>query len=142
MAQAKHSDTVKVHYTGKLEDDTVFDTSVNRDPLQFTIGKGQVIPGFEQAVVGMNPDESKTTKVPVDQAYGPHRKEMVLEVDRKQFPADLKPEVGQEYQIPQAQGRPTVVTITDVSESKIVLDANHPLAGKDLIFDVQLLEIL
>lgn len=142
MAQAKHSDTVKVHYTGKLEDDTVFDTSVNRDPLQFTIGKGQVIPGFEQAVVGMNPGESKTTKVPVDQAYGPHRKEMVLEVDRKQFPADLKPEVGQEYQIPQAQGRPTVVTITDVSESKIVLDANHPLAGKDLIFDVQLLEIL
>jgi len=141
MAQAKHSDTVKVHYTGKLEDDTVFDTSVNRDPLQFTIGKGQVIPGFEQAVVGMNPGESKTTKVPVDQAYGPHRKEMVLEVDRKQFPADLKPEVGQEYQIPQAQGRPTVVTITDVSESKIVLDANHPLAGKDLIFDVQLLEV-
>ena len=142
MAQAKHSDTVKVHYTGKLEDDTVFDTSVNRDPLQFTIGKGQVIPGFEQAVVGMNPGESKTTKVPVDQAYGPHQKEMVLEVDRKQFPADLKPEVGQEYQIPQAQGRPTVVTITDVSESKIVLDANHPLAGKDLIFDVQLLEVL
>jgi len=142
MAQAKHGDTVKVHYTGKLEDDTVFDTSVNRDPLQFTIGKGQVIPGFEQAVVGMNPGESKTTKVPVDQAYGPHQKEMVLEVDRKQFPADLKPEVGQEYQIPQAQGRPTVVTITDVSESKIVLDANHPLAGKDLIFDVQLLEVL
>jgi len=142
MAQAKHGNTVKVHYTGKLEDDTVFDTSVNRDPLQFTIGEGQVIPGFEQAVVGMNPGESKTTKVPVDQAYGPHRKEMVLEVDRKQFPADLKPEVGQEYQIPQAQGRPTVVTITDVSESKIVLDANHPLAGKDLIFDVQLLEVL
>jgi len=142
MAQAKDGNTVKVHYTGKLEDGTVFDTSVNRDPLQFTIGKGQVIPGFEQAVVGMNPGESKTTKLPADQAYGSHRKEMVLEVDRKQFPAHLKPEVGQQYQIPQAQARSTVVTITDISESKIVLDANHPLAGKDLTFDVQLLEIL
>ena len=144
MAQtkAKEGDSVKVHYTGKFEDGTVFDTSVNRDPLQFTIGKSQVIPGFEQAVVGMSPDESRTVKVPADQAYGPHREEMILEVDRKQFPAQLKPELGKQYQIPQAQGRPRVVTITDVSESKIVLDANHPLAGKDLIFDVQLLEIL
>lgn len=143
MAQtkAKEGDSVKVHYTGKLEDGTVFDTSVNRDPLQFTIGKSQVIPGFEQAVVGMTADESKTVKIPADQAYGPHRKQMILEVDREQFPAHLKPEVGQQYQIPQAQGRPTVVTITNVSESKVVLDANHPLAGRDLIFDVQLLEI-
>ena len=144
MAQtkAKEGNTVKVHYTCKLEDGTVFDTSVNRDPFQFTIGKGQVIPGFEQTVLGMSPDESKTVKVPMDQAYGPRRKEMVEEVDRKQFPADWKPEVGQQYQIPQAQGQPKVVTVTDVSESKIVLDTNHPLAGKDLIFDVQLLEIL
>lgn len=142
QTKAKQGDCVKVHYTGKLEDGTVFDTSINQTPLQFTIGKGEVIPGFEQAVVGMNLGESKTVKVPADQAYGPHREEMVLEVDRKQFPARLKPEVGQQYQIPQAHSRPTLVTITNVSESKIVLDANHPLAGKDLIFNVQLLEIL
>lgn len=144
MAQreARQGDIVKVHYTGKLEDGTVFDTSLDREPLQFTIGKGQVITGFEQAVMGMNPGESKTTKVPSGQAYGPYRKEMVLEVDRKQFPTHLKPEVGQEYQIPRENGRPTVVTVTEVSKSKVVLDANHPLAGRDLIFDVQLLEIV
>lgn len=140
--KAKQGDSVKVHYTGKLEDGTVFDSSVNREPLQFTIGKGQVITGFEQAVVGMNPGESKTTKVLSNQAYGPYRKEMVLEVDRKEFPEHLKPEIGQEYQIPREGARPTLVTVTEVSESKVVLDANHPLAGRDLIFDVQLLEII
>jgi len=144
MAQtkAKQGDSVKVHYTGKLEDGTVFDTSADRDPLQFTIGKGQVIPGFEQAMVGMKLGESKNVKVTADQAYGPYREEMVLEVGRKQFPLHLKPEVGQRYQMPQAHGRPTLVTVTKVSESNVALDANHPLAGKDLIFDVQLLEIL
>jgi hypothetical protein len=89
MAQAKHGDTVKVHYTGKLEDGTIFDTSINRDPLQFTIGEGQIIPGFEQAVVGMNPGESKTTKVPADKAYGSHHKEKVLLARRNQFLVDL-----------------------------------------------------
>ena len=142
MAQAKNGDTVKVHYTGKLEDGTVFDTSINRDPLQFTIGENQVIPGFEQAVVGMNPGESKTTKVPADKAYGPHHKEMVIVVDRNQFPANLEPKVGQQLQIRQADGRAIVVTVTDVSESSVTLDANHPLAGKDLTFDIQLIEIL
>ena len=141
MAQAKKGDTVKVHYTGKLEDGTVFDTSIERDPLQFTIGEGQVIPGFEQAVVGMNPGESKTTKVPADKAYGPHRKEMVLAVDRNQFPVDLKPKIGQQLQSRQADGRTIRVTVTDVSESSVTLDANHPLAGKDLTFDIQLVEI-
>ncbi|HID96064.1 MAG TPA: peptidylprolyl isomerase [Candidatus Latescibacteria bacterium] len=142
MAQAKNGDTVKVHYTGKLEDGTVFDTSINRDPLQFTIGGGQLIPGFEQAVVGMNPGESKTAKVPADKAYGPHLEEMVLVVDRNQFPVDLKPEVGQQLQSRQPDGRTFVVTVTDVSESSVTLDANHPLAGKDLIFDIQLIEIV
>jgi peptidylprolyl isomerase len=142
MTQAKMGDTVKVHYTGKLEDGTVFDTSTNRDPLQFTIGEGRVIPSFEQAVVGMNPGESKTTKIPADKAYGPHREELVLAVDRNQFPVDLKPEVGQRLQNRQADGRTIVVTVTDVSESSVTLDANHPLAGEDLTFDVQLLEIL
>ena len=142
MAQAKHGDTVKVHYTGKLEDGTVFDTSINRDPLQFTIGEGQIIPGFEQAVVGMNPGESKTTKVPADKAYGPHYKERVLAADRNQFPVDLKPEVGQKLQIRRTDGQTSEVTVTDVSESSVTLDANHPLAGKDLTFDIQLIEIV
>jgi len=142
MAQAKYGDTVKVHYTGKLEDGTVFDTSLNRDPLQFTIGEGQVISGFEEAVVGMNPGESKTAKVPADKAFGPYRKEMVVVVDRNQFPKHLEPKVGEQLQIHQADGRTIVATITDVSESSVTLDANHPLAGKDLIFDIQLIEIV
>jgi peptidylprolyl isomerase len=142
MAQAKHGDTVKVHYTGKLEDGTVFDTSINRDPLQFTIGEGQIIPGFEQAVVGMNPGESKTTKVPADKAYGPQHKERVLLARRNQFPVDLKPEVGQKLQIRRTDGQTSVVTVTDVSESSVTLDANHPLAGKDLTFDIQLIELV
>jgi len=142
MAQAKHGDTVKVHYTGKLEDGTVFDTSINRDPLQFTIGEGQIIPGFEQAVVGMNPGESKTTKVPADKAYGSHHKEKVLVVDRNQLPVDLKPEVGQKLQIRRTDGQIIIVTVTAVSESSVTLDANHPLAGKDLAFDIHLIELV
>ena len=142
MTEAKNGDTVKVHYTGKLDDGAVFDTSTNRDPLQFTIGKDQVIPGFEQTIIGMNPGKSKTTKIPADKAYGPHRKEMVLVVDRNQLPVDLKPEVGQQLQNRQADGRTIRVTITEVSESSVTLDANHPLAGKDLTFDVQLVEIV
>jgi len=111
-------------------------------PLQFKIGVGQVISGFEQAVVGMSPGESKNTKVPSDKAYGSYRKEMVMAVDRDKFPANIKPEVGQQYQIPQEGDRKTVVTVTDVSESSVTLDANHPLAGKDLTFDIQLIEIV
>nr|HID13942.1 peptidylprolyl isomerase [Anaerolineae bacterium] len=142
MAQAKYGDTVRVHYTGKLEDGTVFDTSIDRDPLQFTIGEGQIIPGFEQAVVGMDPGESKTAKVPADEAYGPHLEEMVQVVDRNQFPVDLEPKVGDYLQIRLADGRTIVVMVTDVSESSVTLDANHPLAGKDLTFDIRLVEIV
>jgi len=142
MAQAKPGDTVKVHYTGKLEDGTVFDTSADRDPLQFTIGEGQIIPGFEQAVVGMNPGESKTIKVLTNDAYGPHREDMVLVVDRNQLPVDLIPEVGQQLQSRQQDGQIIVVTVIAVSESTVTVDANHPLAGKDLTFDIQLVEIV
>lgn len=142
MKQAKHGDTVKVHYTGKLEDGNVFDTSTNRPPLQFTIGDGQIIPGFEQAVIGMNPGESKTTNVSMDEAYGPHRKENLLEVNREHFPAHVEPKVGQQLQIPQQNGRRSIVTVANVSESSIILDANHPLAGKNLTFQIELIEIL
>ena len=142
MAQAQNGDTVTVHYTGRLEDGTVFDSSVNRDPLQFTLGEGLLIPGFEQAVLGMNPGDSKTVEVSADQAYGPHQEEMVVEIDRQEFPPHFQPEVGQQLQIPQSDGRTTQLIVTDVSEQKVTLDANHPLAGRDLIFDIQLLEIV
>ncbi len=141
MVQAKHGDTVKVHYTGKLEDGTVFDSSESREPLEFTIGEGKIIPGFERAVVGMSPGESKTEKVPADQAFGPYREELILEVDRQQIPADVKPEVGKRLQFRHANGRATQALVTDVSESKVTLDGNHPLARSDLIFNIQLLEI-
>ena len=142
MAQAQNGDTVTVHYTGKLEDGTVFDSSVDRDPLQFTLGEGLLIPGFEQAVLGMSPGESKTVKVSADQAYGPHREEMVVEVDRREFPPHFQPEVGQQLQIPQSDDRVTRLIVTAVSEQKVTLDANHPLAGRDLTFDINLLEIV
>ncbi|RXE55146.1 peptidylprolyl isomerase [Methanoculleus taiwanensis] len=141
MAQAKEGDTVKVHYTGKLQDGTVFDSSDERAPIEFTIGEGQVISGFEQAVVGMEPGETKTTTVPAEEAYGPHRDEMLLEVDREQFPEDVQPETGQQLQISQPDGRTFFVTVSDISESSVVLDANHPLAGKDLTFEIRLVEV-
>ena len=140
-AQAKDGDTVQVHYTLKLEDGTVFDTSIGGDPLQFTIGDGQLIPGFEQAVVGMSPGESKTVEIPADEAYGPYLEEMVLVVDRDQLPDDLQPEVGQQLQLQQEDGQIVILTVIDISESSVTLDANLPLAGKDLTFDIELVEI-
>ncbi|UCD71155.1 MAG: peptidylprolyl isomerase [Syntrophobacterales bacterium] len=141
MVKAKNGDTVKVHYTGKLEDGTVFDSSENREPLEFTVGEGKIIPGVEQVVVGMSPGESKTKKIPADQAFGPYRDELVVEVDRQQIPADVKLEVGKRLQFRHTNGRATQALVTGVSESKVTLDANHPLARSDLIFDIQLLEI-
>jgi peptidylprolyl isomerase len=142
MAQAKKGDTVKVHYTGKLVDGTVFDSSLGREPLRFTIGEGQVIPGFEEAVTGMSPEESRTTEIPAEKAYGLHHEEMVMQVPRNQVPADIEPEIGQRLQVGTPSGQPVVVTITEVNEASITLDANPPLAGKDLIFDIQLVEIV
>jgi peptidylprolyl isomerase len=141
MREAKYGDTVKVHYTGKLEDGTVFDSSIDCDPLQFTIGEGQVIPGFEQAVVGMNLGESKTVTIPMDKAYGPYREEMVAVVERNKFPEHMQLEGGQQLQIRQDDGQIIFVLVIDVSESSVTLDANHPLAGEDLTFDIQLIEI-
>ncbi|MBD1805979.1 MAG: FKBP-type peptidyl-prolyl cis-trans isomerase [Symplocastrum torsivum CPER-KK1] len=141
MVQAKPGDIVKIHYTGKLDDGTVFDSSVNREPLEFTLSGGQVIPGFDEAVLGMSPGESKTQKIPMDQAYGPHRDEMVLEISRQQIPPELEPEVGQQLQVQQENGQTIPVFVTEVTESKVTLDANHPLAGEDLTFDIQLVEI-
>lgn len=142
MAQAKNGDTVKVHYTGRLEDGTVFDSSVSRKPLEFKIGAGNIIPGFESAVVGMNPGDSKEATIPADQAYGPHRDDLTVVVDRKHIPPDVNVRIDQQLQVKDPEGHTTRVTVTDVSETTVTLDANHPLAGKNLIFAIELLEIV
>ena len=138
---AKDGDTVKVHYTGTLDDGTVFDTSVEREPLEFTLGEGKVIPGFEEAVKGMKVGLSKTVTIPVEKAYGPRLDDLVIAIERPQLPENLNPEVGQRLQMQQANGRLSVVIVTDVSEKTITVDANHPMAGKDLTFELKLVEV-
>jgi peptidylprolyl isomerase len=141
MAPVKDGDTVKIHYTGKLQDGTVFDTSEGREPLSFTIGSGQVIPGFEDAVMGMVEKETKNVRIPVDRAYGPRNEELMINVPRNQVPADIRPEEGQRLQIQGPGNQPVLVVVKEVTDEYIVLDANPPLAGEDLIFDIELLEI-
>jgi peptidylprolyl isomerase len=141
MAQAKSGDTVTVHYTGTLDDGTVFDSSEGGEPLEFAIGAGNVIPGFEQAVIGMSPGDSKTATIPSDDAYGPYFEERVLVVERQQIPADLPVDVGSQLQIQQEGGMTIPVIVTDVTEAEVTLDANHPLAGEDLTFNIRLVAI-
>jgi peptidylprolyl isomerase len=141
MVRAQSGDTVRVHYTGRLGDEQVFDTSQDRDPLEFTLGSGQVIPGFDQAITGMAPGEEKTITIPSDEAYGPHRAEMVLDVGREHFPTEIEPQPGQQLQMSQDE-QTFLVTVTDVSDDSVRLDANHPLAGEDLTFQLQLVEIV
>jgi len=138
MSQVKDGDTVKVHYTGTLEDGTVFDSSEGRDPLEFTLGEGQLIPGFEKTVLGMTAGESRTVNIPAGEAYGPYRDEMVLAVPRSQFPPDMAPEPGMQLQVGQDDDQGMLVTITRITDEEVTLDANHPLAGKDLTFTIQL----
>jgi peptidylprolyl isomerase len=140
MAAAKSGDRVKVHYTGKLEDGSVFDSSASREPLEFTIGGQEVIPGFENAVVGMNPGDSKTENIPVEQAYGPRRDDMVIRVDRKEIPEDISLQVGQRLRMNQ-EGHQIIVTVAQVTAEDVTLDANHPLAGQNLVFEIELVEI-
>ncbi len=141
MTRAKIGDTVRVHYMGKLDDGTVFDTTMTHEPVEFTIGTRQVIPGFEQAVIGLEPGESVTVRVPALKAFGAYRPEMVQSVHPSQLPDGLEPEVGQQLQIPRSDGNPFLVRVTEVSDASITLDANHPLAGQDLTFNVRLVEI-
>lgn len=140
MVSAKAGDRVRVHYTGTLADGSVFDSSAGRDPLEFTVGSGQVIPGFDEAVSGMKPGEEQTVTIPAVEAYGARREELVIEVERQRLPDDLEPEVGQQLQLSQ-EGQSFVVRVTDVSEGSVTLDANHPLAGEDLTFQLQLVDI-
>lgn len=141
MAQAKQGDTVKVHYTGKLEDGKVFDTSSGREPLSFTIGEGNVIEGFESGIVGMGVGEKKTLNISPDAAYGNRNDELVAVVEKENIPEDIDVSVGQQLQVRQPDGQTINVSVTDVSEENVTLDANHPLAGRDLVFDVEIVEI-
>jgi len=141
MSKAKKNDTVKVHYTGKLTTGEVFDSSVERDPLQFTLGGGQMIKGFDTAVDGMELNEKKTVTIPADEAYGQKREDLVQSVPKTQLPADMKPEVGQNLVATGPEGQQMQVVVTNVSENDIQIDANHPLAGQDLVFEIELVEI-
>jgi len=143
MRPAKQGDTVRVHYRGKLQNGSVFDETFDRDPLRFTIGGGQVIPGFEEALVGMEPGDSKTTELPVEKAFGPYLEERVVEVPKTKFARwDPQPIVGQRVPIPQPDGSPIDVIVSEVTESKVTVDFNHPFAGQNLTIDIKLLEIV
>jgi peptidylprolyl isomerase len=144
LSKVKEGDTVKVHYTGKLtEDDSVFDSSREREPLEFTLGEGQLIPGFEQAVIGMEVGDDTTVEIASGDAYGERREDLELEVSKSDLPDNIDPQVGMQLQMQQQEnGRAIPVQITAVEDDYVKLDANHPLAGKDLTFDIELLEVV
>jgi peptidylprolyl isomerase len=142
MAQAKKGDKVLVHYTGTYDDGTVFDSSVERGPLEVTIGTGMVIPGFDRALVDMEPGQKKMVNIPVDEAYGPRAEELIAEIKREQIPADIPLEIGQQLQLSLADGGEAIVLIVDLTDTTVTLDANHPMAGLDLNFELELVEIL
>ncbi len=143
MTENAGNKTAKVHYTGTLADGTVFDSSRERDPFEFVVGAEQVIKGFDDAVVDMAVGDTKTVTVLSDDAYGPHLAERVIEVDHGQFAEGVIPEVGMQLQSDGGEGQPPmVVTVTEVTEDKVILDANHPLAGQDLTFEIELMELL
>ena len=141
MAHPRAGDTVKVHYTGRLGDGSVFDSSTERGPLELTVGQGQVIPKFEQALTEMEPGDERTVTIPAADAYGPRRPELLIDVDREQLPPNIQPTPGQHLQVRREDGETAVVTVADVSEARVTLDANHPLAGEDLTFDLRLVDV-
>lgn len=141
MQQVKSGDTVNVHYHGKLTDGSTFDSSEGREPLQFTVGQGQVIKGFDDALVDMKVGDKKTVQIPVNDAYGERRDDMLMEYPKNDFPPDMKPEAGMQLQMSDNQGNVFPVVIAEVLEDAVVLDANHPLAGQDLVFEIELVSI-
>jgi peptidylprolyl isomerase len=142
MQQVKSGDKVKVHYHGKLRSGETFDSSQGREPLEFTVGSGQVIKGFDNGVMGMQVGDKRTVEIPVQDAYGSKQDEMIIEFPRNQFPPDMKPEAGMQLMMNNGAGQSFPVTVTEVREDSVILDANHPLAGQDLIFDIELVEIV
>lgn len=134
--------TIKIHYNGRLTDGTTFDSSEGRTPLEFTVGSGSVIKGFDDGVQGMSIGEKKTIEIPFLQAYGPEDPSMIIEFPSDRLPEDLKPEIGMQLNMNNAEGQQFPVVITEITDENIILNANHPLAGKDLIFDLELVEIV
>ncbi len=141
MTKAKKGDKVKVHYTGKLTSGDEFDSSAGRSPLEFTVGAGQMIPGFDAAIPGMNIGEKKTITIAPEDAYGEKKEEAIIEFPKSNIPADMKLEPGMKLQLRNEEGHPFPVVVADIKDEVVVLDANHELAGKELIFDIELVEI-
>lgn len=141
MSQVTQKDTVRVHYTGKLADGQIFDSSLEREPIEFTMGEGQLIPGFEKGLLDMKVNEKKTVEIPSEEAYGAPREELVQEVEKSQLPEEIKPEPGMGLVSKGPDGREMNLVVKEVKENTIVVDGNHPLAGKDLIFDLEVIEI-
>jgi peptidylprolyl isomerase len=141
MTSAGSGNTVRVHYTGTLDDGSVFDSSRDHDPLEFKIGDGRMIPGFEKAVTGMNVGDTKTVKIPANEAYGTHRDELVVKVNRSHFPDNVVPVAGLQLSLKSPEGQIVNAIITSVEDEAVLLDANHPLAGKDLNFEIELMEV-
>lgn len=142
MAQVKKGDTVKVHYTGTLDDGTTFDSSKGREPLEFTVGSGMVIAGFDDAVMGLEPGQTNKVRIPPEKAYGESHQELILTVPKDKFPAGIVLSEGEQFALPQPDGRRMPVTVTKVTDTEVTLDANHALAGKALTFEVELVEIV
>lgn len=142
MQQVKSGDKVRVHYHGKLRSGETFDSSQGREPLEFTVGSGQVIKGFDNGVMGMQVGDKRTVEINVDDAYGQKSEEMIVEFPRNQFPPDLDPQIGMQLMMNNGSGQSFPVSVTEVKEESVILDANHPLAGEDLIFDIELVEIV
>lgn len=142
MSQVKQNDEVKVHYTGKLTTGEVFDSSLDREPIQFTMGQGQIIPGFEKGLMDMKENEEKTIEIPKAEAYGEVREDLIHEVPKEQLPQDIEPKPGMALVSRTPEGQEMNLVIKEVKDQSIVVDANHPLAGKDLIFDLKLVEIV
>lgn len=141
MEQVKSGDTVRVHYHGKLADGSTFDSSEGREPLEFTVGNGQVIKGFDDAVLGMKAGDKKTVDIPVEHAYGERSDDMMMEYPLTEFPADMNPEAGMELHMSDDQGNVFPVIVAEVLEDMVILDANHPLAGQNLIFEIEVVSI-
>lgn len=137
----ENGDTVQVHYTGTLEDGTEFDSSRDRAPLEFTVGEGQVIPGFEDMVRGLEAGDTETATLPPEDAYGERDEQRLIEVERDQLPDEIEPEIGMQLEIQQPNGRPARVSITEIGDETVTLDANHPLAGKELTFEIEVLDV-
>lgn len=142
MAQVKSGDKIKVHYHGRLTNGETFDSSEGRDPLEFEVGSGMVIKGFDDGVTGMAVGEKKTINIPFMEAYGPRNPEMVINMPKDRFPQDMELELGMPLVMSDGQGQQFQVTIVEIEEAAVKLDANHPLAGQDLVFDLELVEIV